>query len=71
MKKAVKFATQLDEAVLKNLKTFAKIQDKKISSVVSDAVAEYLQKYQIRPVFRESMTKVVEKNAKLLKKLAK
>ncbi len=70
MKKPVKFATQLDETVLRKLKSFTDQQDKKISFVVNAAVAEYLQKYQVRPAFKDAMDRVIHRNEKLLKKLA-
>ncbi len=69
--KAKKFATQIDEEVLKDLKSYVKEADRSISSVVSEAVAEYLQRARIRPAFRSAMDEVLDDNEELLKRLAK
>ena len=66
-----KFATQIDEKVLKDLKSYAEQTDKSLSSIVSEAVREYLGKAQVRPAFRKAMDEVLEDNAELLKRLAK
>lgn len=69
--KLKKFATQIDEKVLKELKLFAATSDKSISKVVTEAVADYLQKVQVRPAFRKAMDEVLEDHEELLKRLAK
>lgn len=69
--KPKKFATQIDEKVLKDLKTFAKSTDRSISKIVSDAVKEYIAKAQVRPAFRSAMDEVLEEHAELLQRLAK
>ena len=69
--KAVKFATQIDEKVLKDLRSFSKETDRTISSVITDAVAEYLQRSKLRPAFRSAMDEVLEEHQELLKRLAK
>ena len=69
--KAKKFATQIDEAVLKELRSFVKQTDRSISKVVTDAVREYLQRAQVRPAFQSAMDEVLEDHAELLKRLAK
>ncbi len=69
--KAKKFATQIDEKVLKDLKSYTKAADRSISSVVSDAVAEYLQRSKLRPAFRSAMSEVLDEHEELLKRLAK
>ncbi len=70
MKKAVKFATQMDEEVLSSLKGYASEKKLTISSIVTQAIDEYLKKYKVRPAFRESMENVIDRNKDLLKKLA-
>lgn len=40
--KLKKFSTQIDEAVLKDLKTYIKQSERSISKVVSEAVREYI-----------------------------
>lgn len=69
--KAKKFATQIDETVLKNLKSYTEATDRSISSVVTEAVAEYLQRVRLRPAFRKAMEEVIDENADLLERLAK
>lgn len=69
--KAKKFATQIDEKVLKDLKAYAKESDRSISRVVSDAVREYIAKAQVRPSFRSAMDDVLEDHSELLRRLAK
>lgn len=69
--KAKKFATQIDEDVLKDLKSYVKQADRSISSVVTEAVAEYLQRSKVRPAFRNAMDEILDEHAELLKRLAK
>lgn len=69
--KLKKFATQIDENVLRDLKRFAESADRSISGVVTEAVAEYLQRVQVRPAFRKAMDEVLDDHAELLKRLAK
>jgi citrate lyase gamma subunit len=69
--KAKKFATQIDEKVLKDLKTYVSQTDRSISSVVSEAVAEYIQRARLRPAFKNAMNEVLEEHSELLKRLAK
>ncbi len=67
----VKFATQIDESVLNDLKQFAKISDRNISSVVTEAVSDYLQKVKLRPAFSNAMDEVLNEHSELLTRLAK
>ena len=69
--KAKKFATQIDEKVLKDLKTYAHETDRSISGVVTEAVAEYLQRSKLRPAFRNAMDEILNDHEELLKRLAK
>lgn len=69
--KPKKFATQIDEQVLKDLKAYARENDRSIGRVVSDAVADYLQKIKIRPGFIRAMDEVLEEHEELLRRLAK
>lgn len=69
--KAKKFATQIDEKVLKELKSYAKESERSISSVVTEAVDEYLKRAQLRPAFRSAMEEVLADHAELLKRLGK
>ena len=69
--KVIKFATQIDEKVAKDLRQFAQQSDRSISRIVTEAIAEYLQKYRVRPAFRLAMSQVLEENKELLERLAK
>ncbi len=69
--KAKKFATQIDEKALEELRSYAKTTGRSISSVVSEAVEEYLKRASVRPAFRDAMSEVLEDHAELLKRLAK
>ncbi len=69
--KAKKFATQIDEKVLKDLKSYVNESDRSISSVVTEAVAEYLQRSKLRPAFRSAIDEVLEDHEELLKRFAK
>lgn len=71
MGKAVKFASQIDEKVLKDLKLFVKEADRSISSVLTEAVQEYLERTRVRPAFRRAVEDTLATNAELLKRLAK
>lgn len=69
--KAIKFATQIDEKVLKDLRSYIKETDRSISSVVTEAVAEYLQRSKMRPAFRSAMDEILDEHEELLTRLAK
>ena len=69
--KATKFATQLDEATLVELRAYAKSTGRSISSVVNEAVGEYLARSQLRPAFRTAMNEVLDDHADLLDRLAR
>ena len=69
--KTAKFATLVDEKVLKEIRFYAKNTGVQISKIVSDALQEYLQKYKIRPAFRKAMDDVINENEELLSRLAK
>jgi hypothetical protein len=69
--KLKKFATQIDETALAELRAYAKSTGRSISGVVTEAVGEYLQRVSVRPAFRSAMDEVLEDHAELLKRLAK
>ena len=71
MGKMIKFATQVDEKVLKDLKAFAQENHKNISGIVSDALNDYLKKVKIRPAFLKAIDAVLDENDELLRRLAK
>ena len=69
--KAKKFATQIDEAVLKDLKSLAASTDRSISKIVTEAVKEYVARSKVRPAFRSAMDEALDDHSELLKRLAK
>jgi post-segregation antitoxin (ccd killing protein) len=69
--KLVKFATQVDEEVLKELRAVAKESDVSISRLVTEALAAHLQRVRLRPAFRQAMDEVLDDHAVLLDRLAK
>ncbi len=71
MSKTVKFASQIDERTLKDLKSFVKETDRSISSVLNEAVLEYLSRARLRPAFRSAAQEVLSEHAELLRRLAK
>lgn len=71
MKKAVKFATQIEEQTLKELKEYAAEVDRSISGVLTEAVSQYLQRARVRASFRSATDEVLNENEELLKRLAK
>jgi hypothetical protein len=71
MGKRVKFATQIDDQVLDELREYANTSGRRISSVVSEAVAEYLDRIRVRPAFRRAADEVIAGNEELLSRLAK
>jgi len=69
--KLKKFATQIDETVLEELRAYSMSTGRSISGVVTEAVGDYLKKSSVRPAFRTAMDEVLEDHAELLSKLAK
>ena len=69
--KLKKFATQIDEATLEDLRIYARSTGRSISGVVSEAVGEYLKRANVRPAFRDAMDEVLADHAELLERLAR
>ena len=69
--KAIKFATIIDEKVLKELKIFAKETERSLSKIVTEAIDEYLKKSRVRPAFKSAVEETLSENEELLKRLAK
>lgn len=66
-----KFSTQVDAKVLTEIKNYADESGKSISSIVSEALTDYMQRTRIRPAFLSAMGEVLDENADLLRRLAK
>lgn len=71
MEKMVKFASQIDERALEELRALASQTDKSISRLLTEAVVEYLQRARVRPEFRSAAEQILSENRDLLKRLAK
>jgi hypothetical protein len=69
--KQIKFATQIEESTLEDLRAYAKSTGRSISGVVTEAVGEYLNRASVRPAFRNAMSEVLEDHDELLNRLAK
>ena len=69
--KPVKFATQMDQRVARELRSFAAETDRSISKIVTEAVAEYLAKYRVRPAFKAAVDEIISDHAELLERLAR
>ena len=67
----LKFASLVDAKVLRDLRAYAAESDRSISSLVSEALAEYLTKVKVRPAFRSAMDEVIAENEELLRRLAR
>ena len=66
-----KFSTKMNAAVLERLREYAQSSDRSISQIVSEAVAEYLSRVEVRPSFRRTVEEVIRENEELLKELAR
>lgn len=66
-----KFSTKMNKEVLARLRTYAQSSDRSISHIVSEAVAEYLGRVEVRPAFRTAVDEVISENEELLKELAR
>ena len=71
MSATVKFSSKMDAKVLDKLRAHAKASGRTLASVLDDAAAEYLERVLVRPVFRRSTERVLDRNAELLSRLAK
>jgi predicted transcriptional regulator len=67
----VKFSSQMDADVLERLRAFARANERQIGPLLSEAVAEYLQRAQIRPAFQRAVDEVIEQHDDLLRRLAR
>jgi len=66
-----KFSTKINKKVLANLRKYSKTSERKISMIVSEAVAEYLDRVALRPVFLDAANEVIKEHESLLRELAK
>ena len=66
-----KFASLVEAKILKDLRDYSELTDRSSSSLVSEALAEYLSKVKVRPAFRNAMDEVISAHEELLSRLAK
>lgn len=66
-----KFSTKMNKEVLAKLRDYAETTDRSISLIVSEAVADYLSRVEVRPAFRSAADEVVREHEELLRELAK
>jgi predicted transcriptional regulator len=66
-----KFSTKMNKEVLRKLRKYAEGSDRAISQIVSEAVAEYLARIEVRPQFRNAVDEVIQEHEELLRELAK
>lgn len=71
MQTTEKFGTKIDKEVLAKLRDYAQASHRSISGIVSEAVAEYLSRVEVRPAFRIGVDKILAEHEELLRELAK
>jgi predicted transcriptional regulator len=71
MAKAEKFASQLDGDLLRSLREHAEASGRSISSVLDDAIRQYLERVHVRPAFRSALDEVLHDHDELLERLAR
>lgn len=71
MESSKKFSTKMEVVVLERLRDYATSSGRPIAQIVSEAVAEYLGRVEVRPAFRQAVDDVVRENEELLKELAR
>ncbi len=66
-----KFSTKINKEVLARLRDYAQSSKRSIAQIVSEAVAEYIERIEVRPAFRSAVDAVISENEELLKDLAR
>ena len=67
----IKISSKVEESAWQSLKFLAAEQNRNISSVLTEAVEEYIQRKRLRPVVLAHLEQSMEKNEELGKLLAK
>ncbi len=68
---SIKISSKVEESTWKDLKFLAAEQNRNISSVLTEAIEEYIQRKRIRPVVLAHLDNSMEQNEELGKLLAK
>lgn len=71
MATAKKFSSQMDEALFKDLKKLAKESGVEISSLLEEAVRDFLNKNQMRPAVLSAAERAMDEFEGAFKELAK
>lgn len=67
----VKISSKVEEETWNSLKALAEESQQNISGVLTEAIAEYLQRRRIRPEVRDALRTSIEENRELGELLAK
>lgn len=70
MSDPVKFSSKIDPQVLEDLRQHAKETGRSISSLMTEAVASYLERARVRPTFVDAAEQFMDENQELLDRLA-
>jgi len=68
---SIKISSKVEESTWKDLKFLAAEQNRNISSVLTEAIEEYIQRKRIRPVVLAHLDNSMEQNEELGRLLAK
>jgi len=68
---AIKVSSKVDEQVWGDLKALAEESHQSVAGLLTEAIAEYIQRRRVRPVVLEQLEKSIEKNEKLGELLAR
>lgn len=71
MTTAKKFSSKMDEKTLQELREFAKQENRDISSLLTEAVQDLLNKKRIKPIFHTTSDEAFDEFDEALKELAK
>ena len=69
--RSIKISSKVDEVVWNDLKSLAQEQHQNISSLLTEAIREYVQRKRIRPAVLSHLEVSMEQNEELGKSLAK
>jgi predicted transcriptional regulator len=68
---AIKVSSKVEEKVWSDLKALAEESHQNVSGLLTEAIAEYLQRRRVRPVVLQHLEDSIERNEKLGSLLAR
>ena len=68
---AIKISSKVEEKVWSDLKALAEESHQNVSGLLTEAIAEYLQRRRVRPVVLQHLEDSIERNEKLGSLLAR